>query len=257
MRCYSLELMLLFVYQAELPGAKGSLLYCECQAGLPTDVASHCFDACLLISSKSEWGLVRLIVLTRYSGLLSLKIFNQMPSNRTQIKYPVVIEENISNSIEPLSNDIKGSIKKQPKNRISLTLGNCLANCKSCSEDIFQSLGMRSGSGKVCHNLSLNLYNAISTIVPTIGYTAKQVGQKLFLVKNNPKKRVLAPLIMLFGTIAKSPDSAIIVGLLKSFSSFIVSLKTSIRFTKIHSIRLLRIAQNNLNLHTFLLKEIL
>lgn len=245
MKHYSLELILLFIYQAELPGAKGLLLNCEYQAGLPTAVGSHCLDACLLISSK----LLRYSDgLTIYSGLLIPNISNQIPSNKAHTKYPVIIEENISEKLDSLPNIMKGNIDKHPANRINLTLGNCLANCKSSSGNIFQSSGIDSSSGSVFHNLFLRLYNTISNRMPTIGYKTKQNSQKLPLLKNKPKENDKIPTIMPFGTIASSPDRAITFGLESTFPKLIRFPFTIMIFTKTFY---LSIAQNNFNLNYF------
>ncbi len=182
-----------------------------------------------------------------YSGLFNLNIFNQTPSNKAQIKYPVIIQENIAEN-SPLSKDIKGSTNKHPTNRNNLTFGICLANSKSCSDDMFQSSGTELGSGRSFHSLFLKVYSAISNRLPTIGYNTKQNAQKLLLLKKSPNKKEKIPVTIPFGIIAKNPEEAIILGLESTLFNIIYVLSIKI----ICNIPIQRIAQISSDLNHFI-----
>lgn len=219
-------------------------LCCANQAVLPTAVASHCLDACLLISSKFPLSLIFLIDFITYSGFFNLNIFNHSPSKRANIKYPVNIQENITVNMDPLSKDMKGNTNKHPTYLINLTLGNSLANCKSSSGDIFQSSGTENCSGLAVHNLFFMTYNTISKRVPMIGYRTKQNDQKQLLLKNNPAEKAKLAVTMPFGTIANSPEAAIIFGLTSIFFNSIFFLSKTIFTQSLY----VRVAQINFNL---------
>lgn len=193
-----IESRFFWAYQAELPGA----------------VASFCRLFLAVISSKYEVSLERVVttILKGNEGLLSLKTLNQTQSNSTHIKYPPVKPENITKAIEPLSKSKNGKKSKEPSSRISLTFGNCLAYCRSFSDEVSQFSGIASGFGNVFHNLSLKEYKKISNRIPIVGYTTKNKGQKLFFLTNTPIVIAKVPVKMPFGTIANNPDEAMTFG---------------------------------------------
>ena len=184
------------------------------QAEVPGIQGLFCLVALLLISSKYEVSLARVVttILKGNEGLLSLKTLNQTQSNSTHIKYPPVKPENITKAIEPLSKSKNGKKSKEPSSRISLTFGNCLAYCRSFSDEVSQFSGIASGFGNVFHNLSLKVCKKISNRIPIVGYTTKNKDQKLLFLTSNPIAVAKIPARTLLGIIANNPDEAMAFG---------------------------------------------
>ena len=250
------EFKFFLAYQAVLPTVKGSLSLDEYQAGLPGKVAS----LTLLLRSKSlkTSCLFRAEILTNSIvngnlGVLILKTFNQTLSNNATTKNPIAIAEMV-NKTHPSSKVINGTKIQQLKNLIKRTFGKYLAYWSNCVGVIFQSSVI--SVGRVCHNLSLNLYKIRSIIEATIGYIKipnAAITFKYGFLINSATKVAIKLVTSNFGIIARYPEQAITFGLLKNFELLRKFSNFILVFTLFFCSDLFKVAQNYLKLHMVIL----